>query len=409
MEVSQQPQTVLVFRLDVEDLVADLHNIPKFFFFQEPIRTPTATPPAEIHVPLDSAALWDRLQAITSANDAQQSTIWSSLRSGFCLLKDRLYYLNALAALSASLLQKATQNTLPNLPEQAKTEFELKAREYIENDQIVLCPEGVGGTYFIQDPDGEKIGIFKPVDEEPGAANNPKKLVDTPLLPAGGGAIREVAAFALDHGFAGVPPTYLVEDVPTRFGPKTGSIQQFIPNDGESSSVGYSSFITEDVHRIGILDIRLFNMDRNGENILISRQGDQHHLIPIDHSYILPPHLNGAYYEWMYWPQAKRPFSQETLDFLNKIDPLADAELLRGLGIPESNIKTMVVTTVLLQHCASIGKTLFEIASMMCRDLSQAPSRLENLVETAFPNSMEELDVASVYAFFRSLVAKEIK
>jgi len=53
----------------------------------------------------------------------------------------------------------------------------LKARQILsesEYDSVVLCEEGVGGTYFIQE-NNCKIAVFKPTDEEPGAANNPKK------------------------------------------------------------------------------------------------------------------------------------------------------------------------------------------------------------------------------------------
>ena len=35
--------------------------------------------------------------------------------------------------------------------------------------------------------------------------------------------------------------------------------------------MGTSSFPVADVHRIGILDIRLMNMDRHGGNILVRR------------------------------------------------------------------------------------------------------------------------------------------
>ena len=35
--------------------------------------------------------------------------------------------------------------------------------------------------------------------------------------------------------------------------------------------IGPSSFSVADVHRIGILDIRLMNMDRHGGNILVRR------------------------------------------------------------------------------------------------------------------------------------------
>lgn len=78
-----------------------------------------------------------------------------------------------------------------------------------------------------------------------------------------------------------MPPTVFVQNTSTKTkGIKTGSVQKFIRNDGASSSVGSSLFSVLDVHRIGILDIRLFNMDRNGENLLIVRDGGQYRLIP---------------------------------------------------------------------------------------------------------------------------------
>jgi len=262
--------------------------------------------------------------------------------------------------------------------------FETQANLGLQQNPLVLCPEGVGGTYFLLNQDGEKLGVFKPIDEEPGAPGNPKKLVTKPLLPPGGGAIREVAAFALDKGWAGVPPTYLANNIETRIGTKSGSVQKFMTNDGDSTSVGSSTFVIDDVHRIGILDIRLVNMDRNGENILIKHAGDHHHLIPIDHAYILPEKINGdCFFEWMHWSQAKMPFSQQTLDYIAKIELEADASVLRDLGIPEESIQTMLISSLFLKHCARIGKNLFEIAVLMCRDHTGAPSQLEVLVERA--------------------------
>ncbi|KAK1321468.1 hypothetical protein QJS10_CPA03g00882 [Acorus calamus] len=74
------------------------------------------------------------------------------------------------------------------------------------------------------------IAVFKPIDEEPMAENNPRGLpvsLDGEGLKrgtrVGEGALREVAAYLLDHpksgrrtflngdvGFSGVPPTVMV-------------------------------------------------------------------------------------------------------------------------------------------------------------------------------------------------------
>lgn len=77
-----------------------------------------------------------------------------------------------------------------------------------------LCEQGTGGTYFVLNSEGERVAVFKPIDEEPGSRNNPKQSDTTstpPLLAPGGGAVREALAFLLDHkNVAGVPETYLM-------------------------------------------------------------------------------------------------------------------------------------------------------------------------------------------------------
>lgn len=96
-----------------------------------------------------------------------------------------------------------------------------------------LVLDGSGGTYFLHDAHKAKVAVFKPADEEPYAANNPRGYVaSTAQVDAGSGfglngglddgmragispgeaCIREVAAYLLDHGgFSGVPATTLAE------------------------------------------------------------------------------------------------------------------------------------------------------------------------------------------------------
>ena len=68
-----------------------------------------------------------------------------------------------------------------------------------------------------------------------------------------------------------------------------------------------------DVHKIGILDLRLFNTDRHSGNMLVNViegseashawRDEQCELIPIDHGFCLPEALEPPYFEWMHWPQ----------------------------------------------------------------------------------------------------------
>jgi len=294
----------------------------------------------------------------------------------------------------------ASLNKPPSVTEYSplmEPELICKTREALANSErnIQLCEEGVGGTYFILDK-GKKFGIFKPTDEEPGAINNPKKNLQNPLLPPGGGSKREDAAYLIDQGYAGVPETYFIHNLQYSSMlnctgvSKSGSLQLFVENDGDSSSMSSSRFLTSDVHNIGILDIRLFNMDRNGENILVRKVGNLYRLIPIDHTYILPPSLDNAWFEWHHWRQAKEPFSPETLHYIASIDIEKDTQVLRSVGIEEECIRTMKVTTTLLKKGAEAGLNLFEIATMVCRKNRNLPSVLERLVVQSEERGMNE-------------------
>jgi len=265
-------------------------------------------------------------------------------------------------------------------------------RKNISHSGLQLCTEGVGGTYFIHDEKMHKIAVFKPDDEEPGAINNPKKLLSKPLLPPGGGAVRELATYLLDRGFAGVPETHRIDRVShktfcnggDRLLPKTGSVQKFVPNLGDATSMGASRFSVSDVHKIGILDLRIFNMDRTGENILIRKdRKNNYRLVPIDHAYSLPDKLDNAWFDWLFWPQAKKNFSKKTLEKIRAINIDTDSELLRGLGIPDKNIRTMRVSTLFLKKGAAVGWTLFEIAKNVCRRIPTEESILEKLIRLA--------------------------
>ncbi|KAK6133955.1 hypothetical protein DH2020_032296 [Rehmannia glutinosa] len=113
---------------------------------------------------------------------------------------------------------------------------------------------GLGGAYYFRNVRGESVAIVKPTDEEPFARTIQKAL----LFPVSG------------------------------------------------------------VHRIGILDIRILNTDRHAGNLLVRKLDDvgrfgQVELIPIDHGLCLPESLEDPYFEWIHWPQASIPFSDDEL------------------------------------------------------------------------------------------------
>lgn len=253
-------------------------------------------------------------------------------------------------------------------------------------------------------------------------------------------AIKEVAAYIMDHGnFASVPRTMAGEVWLARTGtqkqqlltagesneekrseqspnsdedepesPRSavelvaafGSLQDFKDSIGSAEDLGPSMFDPEDVHRIGILDIRLLNLDRHLGNILVTRNTDDstndakddgspskpsYKLVPIDHGYILPSYrdLSDIHLEWSYWRQCNSPFSQESKDYIARLNPLADAMQLHTLGIRDEALVSMVFSSLLLQRGAAEGLTLAQIAGMIQRSshAKDEQSALERIVD----------------------------
>jgi phosphatidylinositol 4-kinase type 2 len=239
-----------------------------------------------------------------------------------------------------------------------------------------LVLEGSGGTYILHDVKKNPIAIFKPSDEEPYAVNNPRGYLP-PLASSsssssghdtdevqlalragvkpGEACIREVAAYLLDaDGFAGVPPTTLVEARHSTFstngsrlnvsqggasiGPhsigsstvrspsvlavptssssahhhalvqKPGSFQEFVKCECTIDDISPSKIATKEVHKIAILDLRIMNADRNAANLLVRRRRDNTlELVPIDHGFCLRSVCDVSWMDWCWldWPQLK--------------------------------------------------------------------------------------------------------
>ncbi|ONK79373.1 uncharacterized protein A4U43_C01F5700 [Asparagus officinalis] len=277
---------------------------------------------------------------------------------------------------------------------------------------------GLGGAYYFRNKRGESVAIVKPTDEEPFAPNNPKGFIGKALgqpglkrsVRVGETGFREVAAYLLDYdNFANVPPTVLVKITHSVFNVNDGvncsnskahqrkpqpiskiaSFQQFIPHDFDASDHGTSSFPVAAVHRIGMLDVRIFNTDRHAGNLLVrkleagvGRFGSQIELIPIDHGLCLPESLEDPYFEWIHWPQASIPFSEDELEYIANLNPVKDSEMLR-MELPmirEACLRVLVLCTIFLKEAAAFGLCLAEIGEMMSREFTgreEEPSELE--------------------------------
>lgn len=299
---------------------------------------------------------------------------------------------------------------------------------------------GLGGAYNFRNSKGDSVAIVKPTDEEPFAPNNPKGFVGKALgqpglkrsVRVGETGYREVAAYLLDYdNFANVPPTVLVKVTHSIFNvnsnvhernsqnpqpvSKIASFQQFIPHDFDASDHGTSSFSVSAVHRIGILDIRIFNTDRHAGNLLVKRVESGGNgrfgraimeLIPIDHGLCLPENLEDPYFEWIHWPQASIPFSEEELKYIAKLDPVKDSEMLKSKlpMIREACLRVLVLSTIFLKEAASFGLCLAEIGEMMSREFTggeEEPSELEVVcIEARKFVSEREVFVLSPHSVF---------
>jgi hypothetical protein len=186
-----------------------------------------------------------------------------------------------------------------------------------------LTDDGTSGTYILRGPGKQNLAVFKPIDEEAFAPNNPRNNIG-PFgsqsfrkgVLSGEACVREVAAFLLDRdGFLGVPDTTLLsfqddslrqwrfsdlkikdeqkKDFLTQVKQlvlpevgskprrslskdkfhflKIGSLQSFVNTEGPIENFSEDLFTPEQVHRIAILDLRILNLDRNHTNILVTK------------------------------------------------------------------------------------------------------------------------------------------
>jgi hypothetical protein len=292
-----------------------------------------------------------------------------------------------------------------------------RVKEGLDYFNPELCEEGVNGTYFMKDKNGQKIAVFKPMDEE-GRASPKKDSADVEIVNRGildgEGVQRELAAYLLDKDhFSGVPQTFLV-DVPNfqidgvSMGTKTGSLQEFVENVGASWDVGPGDFPVHEVHKIGVLDLRIFNNDRHGGNVLLKEKPNgEYELVPIDHGLSLSPTLEHGWFDWLMWPQAKQPFDDETKSYIQNIDIEADVQLLMNLGVRLECIQTMKISTTLLKQAAAAGLTLYTIGSMASRTVLEEPSDLEKMVAEARRRAPEADECAFYEALWR-IMADEI-
>lgn len=243
-----------------------------------------------------------------------------------------------------------------------------------ERNKPKVVEDGCGGVYVLGNPESEfeNAVVFKPFDEEVATGNL--------------GFMKEFAAYLIDNNMAGVPATGIVV-LPLKDPnvSKLGSIQEYVKNSESAADLGPALFRTDDVHRIGVLDLRIVNCDRHSGNMLFSKT--QHKLIPIDHGLSFPSaltELGQASFDWLLYPAAKEPFSQKLLAEIEAIDIDKDIKRLDWVGLSIESQLTVRMSTTLLKVAAREGRTLYEIGCMVQRQGDRSkPSDLEILFAKA--------------------------
>lgn len=90
-------------------------------------------------------------------------------------------------------------------------------------------------------------------------------------------------------------------------------------------------------------------------------------------------------FEWLYWPQARQPYSPEIIKYIESLDAEEDIKLLKihGWDVPSECARLFRVSTMLLKKGVAKGLTPFAIGSIMCRETLKRESVIELILQEA--------------------------
>ncbi|NNM42915.1 MAG: hypothetical protein HKM07_01045 [Chlamydiae bacterium] len=289
-----------------------------------------------------------------------------------------------------------------------------------------ICPQlinqGLGGSYYIKNFRGEKIGVFKPSDEEVYMPHNPRdKLPDVHdrFLRkgkrqrvghiAGTSCYKETLAYDLAGKSSGIPFTTLITvPFPVAKGSrsmmlKTGSFQQFMPGVSfhELKISDITSIPTTEVQKQAAFDLAFGNSDRNyGNGLYDKRKGELH---SIDQGLILLDSLNwnnpvhDIFAEthgcWMVFSQAKESIDAEIKNWIHDLNEGEIEQKIRATFVSmltlenpppkmeelQKYVDGIVVANktqiLFLKKAVEKGFTLYEIGEMVMETSSNSISR----------------------------------
>lgn len=90
-------------------------------------------------------------------------------------------------------------------------------------------------------------------------------------------------------------------------------------------------------------------------------------------------------FDWLYWPQARQPYSPETIEYIKSLDAEQDIALLKfhGWELSLKCSRTLRISTMLLKKGVERGLTPFAIGSILCRETLKKESIIEEIVNEA--------------------------
>ncbi|NNM42917.1 MAG: hypothetical protein HKM07_01055 [Chlamydiae bacterium] len=269
---------------------------------------------------------------------------------------------------------------------------------------------GMSGAYYIRNREGEKIGVFKPRDEEPYMPNNPNrcKRRDTGAIrtemrngqASGTACYKEVIAYEVLGDFAPIPPTTFIEvyfprsirEKDMELILKFGSFQRFVEGYTLDTirNLDVESIPVLDLQKMASSDIVGYNADRSMGNMMYDSEKNQLHCIDQGVTFLssldwnLPPDdiLAEVSCHWGDFPQCRGPILPEVKDWIlgldeNKIESIIRSRMQMVLtqenapstGDLEKYINGIVVSNktliLFIKKAAEKGCTLSQIGEMV--------------------------------------------
>jgi len=117
-------------------------------------------------------------------------------------------------------------------------------------------------------------------------------------------------------------------------------------------------------------------------------------------------------FDWLYWPQARQPYSADTIDYIKSLDAEEDIALLKSYGweLPLESARILRISTMLLKKGVERGLTPYAIGSIMCRETLRKESVIEEIIQDALdsvlPGMSEEAFLETAYQIMDSRLAE---